>query len=340
VRGYLEDDACIQPDSPRVSQLAETIVASLPDEDRNDTREVVWAIYEWLVRHLDHDSVYARTGERETDANIEDHLKTPYQDVTSGIWQTLSLKGSCWATNFYDWAYSQEEVLDVRCAICAELAWLASALLRHLNIPARATVGSHEFWAQTGADHGVWVHQSITSGRIAFRETGRLGEAFEGLPPEGRFSALSRPVIHEDWNAKTRGVWRETHPWAERYEASSAGYQQALADLKAFSETGDAPLGTIPPPRPGRHSADDVYQIHYSHVTINLFNLSDQRTLDVRFPMGSDGGRFDPTWYVMHWTNHPECVTRTWIEEVPNPPAEGAERWYHVAFDLASLFGE
>jgi len=38
-----------------------------------------------------------------------------------------------------------------------------------------------------------------------------------------------------------------------------------------------------------------------------------------------------------YWTNHPECVTRTWVEEITNPPVEGVQRWYHIEFDLAEL---
>ena len=166
-----------------------------------------------------------------------------------------------------------------------------------------------------------------------------MGEAFEGGPPEGRFSALSRPILQEDWNAQHPGPFHERHPWSAWYEGSPAAYERALSDLKHFAATGDAPLGTKPvhwpdlatEPDPDRHI------ILYSDVTINLFNMGEQRILDVRFPMGSDGGILTPTWNVLHWTNHPECVRRTWFEEIPNPPAEGAERWYHVEFDLTSL---
>ena len=38
-----------------------------------------------------------------------------------------------------------------------------------------------------------------------------------------------------------------------------------------------------------------------------------------------------------YWTNHPECVRRTWVERITNPPAEGTERWFHVEFDLTSM---
>ena len=78
--------------------------------------------------------------------------------------------------------------------------------------------------------------------------------------------------------------------------------------------------------------------IHYSDVTINLFNMGSQRTLDVRFPTDSliDAGA-DTEARNAYWTNHPECVKRTWVEKITNPPATGAERWFHVEFDLTSL---
>ncbi|NIP50527.1 MAG: hypothetical protein GWN61_20075 [candidate division Zixibacteria bacterium] len=38
-----------------------------------------------------------------------------------------------------------------------------------------------------------------------------------------------------------------------------------------------------------------------------------------------------------YWTNHPDCVQRTWIEQVTNPPTAGTVRWYHIEFDLTEL---
>jgi len=45
------------------------------------------------------------------------------------------------------------------------------------------------------------------------------------------------------------GLWHETHPWGETYDGTGAGL------------------------------------IHYSAITINLYTVGDQRTLDVRFPI-------------------------------------------------------
>ncbi|MBN2497352.1 MAG: hypothetical protein JXR96_22365 [Deltaproteobacteria bacterium] len=63
-----------------------------------------------------------------------------------------------------------------------------------------------------------------------------------------------------------------------------------------------------------------------------------QRTLDVRFPLAPDDEIHDPLDAVVYWTNHPECATGTRIEEQENPPVEYSERWFHIAFDLESLF--
>jgi hypothetical protein len=41
-----------------------------------------------------------------------------------------------------------------------------------------------------------------------------------------------------------------------------------------------------------------------------------------------------------YWTNHPECVRRTWVERITNPPVAGTERWFHVEFDIGPLVGE
>jgi hypothetical protein len=247
--------------------------------------------------------------------------------------------------------------LKVRGGICAEHAWLVAGLLRSLNVPARAAVGSHEYWAQRSKDDGAWIHGGTTGGRTSFRERGELGPGFEGYPPERRFSVLSRPILHEDWNAQHKGLWREVHPWGERYDGTPAGYEQAKADLASFAATGTAPHR--PPAlrrqRAPRHreeqDREDLalqrqrrpppgagYLIDYSDVTINLLNMGSQRTLDVRFPIVSlNDAATDIKTDNAYWTNHPGCVKRTWVEKITNPPAAGAERRFHVEFDLTSL---
>jgi len=351
VRPYLQPDEYIESDHPAVVAQARELVETLPVTDRRDTRKVVWVIYEWVSKHIEHDGVYSEPPRG---------LNQPFRDVTSGIWQSISGEGWCWGRNFYDWCYRPHELLQTRAGICIEHAWLVSAMLRSLNIPARAAIGALEFWAQDAKGRGAWVHLSTTGGRTNFRQRGQLGIGFGGAPPEVRYSILSRPILHEDWNAKNKGLWRERHPWGERYEATERGYQRAKADLKRFAVTGQAPRGTLSrrPGRPPRGEPQqdvwglfdlavqrlprlprptDCYEIHYSDITINLLTMGDQRILDVRFPMTTErpGKRLEAE--TAYWTNHPECVRRTWVERITNPPAEGVERWFHIEFDLTSL---
>jgi len=192
-----------------------------------------------------------------------------------------------------------------------------------------------------------------------------LGAGFGGGPREVRFSVLSRPILHEDWDAKRPGLWRERHPWTERYQATPKGYEQAKTDLDWFALTGEAVRGTLSRPRRpitadrrrgrsgrpsgqelfdlavqrtrGEAASSDCYEIHYSDVTISLLTMDDQHTLDVRFPMTTEGPGQRLKDEVAYWTNHPACVRRTWVERITNPPAEGTERWFHIEFDLRVL---
>jgi len=81
----------------------------------------------------------------------------------------------------------------------------------------------------------------------------------------------------------------------------------------------------------------DSYRVHYSDTTINLFTIGDQRILDVHFPMISESETHTDMEDWAYWTNHPECVTRTWIEEITNSSVEGVPRWRHIEFDLTGL---
>jgi len=319
VREYLESDAYITSDDPAIRSAASNLLASIPTEDRSDTRAVSWAVYAWVSRTFNHDAVFGNGEEA-------------YRDVTSGIWQTIQDGGWCWGRNFYDWAYSAAEALDHGSLICVEHAWLCAALLRALNIPARARVGSAQFWAQTTMDDGRWIGMSTNGGSNTYREHGILGAGFGRAIEPVYTSVTSEPFLHEDWDLETPGLWHETHPWSETYDGSEDGLRRALADLEAFARTGDAPKGSA-----GRVPGAPTYQIHYSAVVINLYTVEEQRTLDVRFPMVGESTEYEDTEERAYWTNHPECVRRTWIEEIANPPVEGIQRWFHIEFDLSPL---
>jgi hypothetical protein len=320
VRVYLEPSESITSDHPEVVGLANTILSTV--EDKSSTKEVAWAVYEWISRNIEHDGVYSIAG--------AGGMNQPFLDVTSGIWQTIAPDGWCWGRNFDDWTYKPHELIETRGGICVEHALLGSALLRALNIPARPFSGSLEFYAQTPDGAGSWHAMSTTAGRTFFREQGELGPGFA----RGRlksFPITAGSMMHEDWNAENRGLWRERHPWSESYPGTESGLEQALADMETFRLTGEAP--------PGQHvtPGQDHYVIHYRDITINLYDMGNQRELDTRFPLVPDTDLHEPQNVEAYWTNHPECVTGTRVEITENPPVNGTEGWFHVTFDLSSL---
>jgi transglutaminase-like putative cysteine protease len=315
VQPYLQSDSYITADDPAILALADQILSGLDPADHHDTREVAWAVYEWIVKHINHDAVFT----------------VDTRDVTSGIYQTILPGGWCWGTNFYDWGYRPAEALDVKCVICVEHSWLASALLRALNIPARARVGSAQFWVEKPGEYGYWVALATNGGSNTYREHGILGDGFGGGLFPSFYSVTSEPFLHEDWDMQSKCLWHETHPWGESYPATPEGLAQAHADMDVFETTGEAPPG------PGVAPEEDKYQINYSDITVNLYNIGSQRVIDTRFPIVSESATHHDMDRQIWWTNHPECVTGTWIEQITNPPVEGTQRWFHVVFDVTDL---
>ncbi|MEW6364585.1 MAG: carboxypeptidase regulatory-like domain-containing protein [Acidobacteriota bacterium] len=328
VRPFLMPDRFIESNHPSIASLAKEILSIVPVQERSRTRSVAWAVYSWIVHNIEHDGVYQGGTAPGRVITVEEDFK----DVTSGIWQTVTNEGWCWGRSFYDWAYRPSETLEERGVICAEHAWLAAALLRHLGIPARAAVGYNQLWVQVTPERGYWAYFSTTEGRGAYRREGILGAGF-GTPASPAFySVLSRPLLHEDWNWRRPGMWREIHPFSEDYEDTPEGLARAVSDLAKFSTTGEAPRGDPPDqPRPS------FLMLHYADVTLNLLNVGDQRSLDVRFPFVSESASHSLLDDHAFWTNHPECVRRTWIEVVQNQPVEGVERWFHIELDITSL---
>ncbi len=81
----------------------------------------------------------------------------------------------------------------------------------------------------------------------------------------------------------------------------------------------------------------EEYEIHYSDITLNLLNIGDQRTVDVRFPTVTETETVKFLGNTGYWTNHPECIKRTWIEKQENPPVVGIEQWIHFEVDISTL---
>lgn len=321
VRSYLQPNEYIDYDHPAVQAVAQEILNSLRPDQRTNAYQVSYAVYKWIVQNIEFDVIYESRN---------------LTDVTSGRWQTISGQGWSWGHNFLDWLYKPSEVLAERRGICIEHSRLATALLRAVGIPARQVKPyGAQFWLQRPNGEGVWVGMSTNAGRIAYREQGDLKRGY-GHPSASDaidyFPVDAGPVIHEDWYTENKSMWREVHPWIERYEGTSSGYAQAKADLEEFSRTGQAPRRPKAPQR-----AEFIYEIAYSDFTLLLSNIGDQKTLQARFPIIMASQYVTPTGDMAYWTNHPEWVTRTWIEEETNPPVEGVEHWFVIEFDLSKL---
>lgn len=318
IRPYLESDNYVTVDDPVVQSLAIDILHSMPEVDRDNAVAVAWAVFAWISTSINHDAVYGN--------------RQPYLDVTSGIWQTIQDGGWCWGRSFYDWLYRPAELLAEKTGICIEHSWLSAALLRALNIPARARVGSAQFWLATDNGEGTWFGFSTNGGSNTYRETGYLGAGFGDSILPTFFSAASEPFLHEDWDWQNAGLWREHHPWGEVYPATSEGLSQAIRDLQSYSDTGEAKRG------PGRRRpGEGAYEIGYSQIELGLWNLSERRIIDVRFPAPTDSAGASDTGEWGYWTNHPECVVETYEEVLSNMPSGIVQTWRHIVFDVSSL---
>jgi len=318
VRTYLESDAFVTVDDPEIQTLAAGILASLTPEDQRNAIVVARAVFDWISTHVNHDAVYGNN--------------QPYLDVTSGIWQTIQPGGWCWGRNMYDWLYRPAELLEERTGICIEHSWLSAAVLRALSIPARARVGSAQFWVQNEAGDGGWYGFSTNGGSNTYRQTGRLGAGFgDGAQPTF-YSVASEPFLQEDWDWEMPGLWREIHPWGEVYAGDAAGLGQASQDLAYYAETGVARSGTT-----GRRPGTEVYEINYSRITLSRWSLRNQSVIDVRFPAPTESAATTDTGEWAYWTNHPECVVETYVETIENPPVAEIQRWRHIVLDVSSL---
>ena len=321
IRPYLDADAYVTSDDPAVIRQAERILDSLPVDEQANAVTVARAVYEWISTTVNHDAVYGND--------------RPYLDVTSGIWQTIQPGGWCWGRSFYDWLYRPAELMAEGTGICIEHSWLSAAMLRALNIPARARVGSAQFWVFTSGAEGAWFEIATNGGSNTYRQTGRLGSGFGGSTLPVFYSATSEPFLHEDWDWSEAGLWRERHPWGEVYPATDEGLAQAIQDLGTFAQTGTAPEGQIRR-RPGTESVE----VHYSQIMLSRLSLANQPVIDVRFPAPTESSATHDTGEWSYWTNHPECVVDVYEETLTGLPSGEAQTWRHIVFDVSSLIGE
>jgi transglutaminase-like putative cysteine protease len=318
IQPYLSADDFVTSDDPIIRALADDILGSVPLADRENAAAVAWAVFSWISTNVNHDAVYGN--------------RQPYMNVTSGIWQTIQEGGWCWGRSFYDWLYRPTELLVEKTGICIEHSWLSAALLRALHIPARARVGSAQFWLSTDGDEGTWFGFSTNGGSNTYRETGYLGAGYGDSLLPAFFSAASEPFLHEDWDWQQPGLWREHHPWGEVYPATASGLSQAIRDLEIYASSGEAAKGS------GRRTpGEGAIEIGYSQIELGLWNLGEQHTIDIRFPAPTESAGTTDTGEWRYWTNHPECVVSTYEEVIDNVPSGIVQTWRHIVFDASSL---
>jgi hypothetical protein len=316
VKPYLKPSPYLESDDPAIIELANEILSSVPPEKRANLKEVAYAVYLWHIKNIDFDA----------------HFKLYKYDATCGSWQTISAQAWCWGHNFTDWLYTAREILEERRGICIEHSRFPAAILRALNIPARPVVGyGTQYWVQLPTGEGYWAYMSGVGGRGSYQRKGDLLAGFKGTPAGVHkiWRVDEHPPVHSDWYTENKCAWREVHPWGNTYEKTSAGYRQALADMETFKETGRLPRRQKAPPGPH-------YTLDYAEFTLNLTNIGSQKNFSARFPIIID------TQYTHHidqayWTDHPECVTKTWIQEITNPPVPDTWRWFYIEFDLTNL---
>ncbi len=315
---FLADHAYIDCSHPVVQQAAAEILDSVDPGDRDNTLAVSHAAYLWIARNAEWDGVYHSAN---------------YVDPTSGAWQTISGEGWCFGNSFAEWLYKPSESIGQNRGICIEHGRLGAGVLRALGIPARPIQPyGTQFWVQLPSGSGWWATMSTSGGRTAYKTNGDEWLCYASTPDSGiyGFPVDAGGWIHSDWDTQRKCLWRERHPWREQYENTAAGLAQALADLNTFALTGEAPNSPTPPPGP-------KYEIDYSDFTLDLRNMGDQRKLEARFPLPVETGAVLDMDEYAFWTDHPECVTTTWVETIVNPPVAEENKWFNIEFDLTSM---
>jgi hypothetical protein len=312
VKPYLKPGMGIESDDPSIIEIANRILSGIAPENRTNLLQVVHAVYLWFGENIDYDLM----------------SRYPY-DVTCGNWQTTH---GGWGHSFSDWLYTAVEVAEEERAICIEYARLTSAILRALNIPARpAPYMGHpgtQFWVQLPTGEGHWANMDTSVGSSAYRRSGDEWYAFPAVSEDviGFWSVDENAPIHVDWYTENKCLWRESYGGFRDYPDTPEGYENAVEGLEYFAQHGVIPSGPSAPSAP-------CYSLMSPGVIIDLTSVGAQRIFWFRFPLAMET-QYVHTIDAIYWTNHPEWVTRTWIENVSNPPVPDTWRWFYVEFDL------
>lgn len=319
VKPYLKPGKYIDSDNEIVKNVATQIINTIPETDRKKQTVVAKVVYDWVVKNIHYDLMNNFPG-----------------DVTCGNWQ--STHGG-WGNSFAEWLYLPSDVITQRRAICIEYERLATALLRAVGIPARpAPLRAHpvtQWWVQLPNGDGYWANMETSVGHTKWEEKADLWARF---PSRTDNSIAFYPVnedapIHVDWWTDNPCLWLELYGQRQDFDFTESRKKKAEDAFYSFERTGRFPKEekTMDPKRIQKETP--YYEISSRGCSIDLANIGNQDNLIVRFPV------FYDTEYVKvlkftHWTNHPECVVRTWIEEEKDSQTGEVLKWYNVEFKL------
>lgn len=321
VQPYLKPGAGIDSEQRDVKEVAQGILASVPEHDRLRTAVVARAVYAWLAR------------------NIENDVMEQFPaDPTCAHWQ---LTFGAWGRSHDDWRRKPSEVLAARRAWSSEREALAAALLRALSIPARpAWTGQSavcQWWVQLPAGNGYWANMDTSAGREQFRRTGRLEERLAAVGDEriAQYGVDERAGAHVSWNAQRPTLWVEDFGQLGVAGHDERGLRGARDLMTAFEKEGVMPrvhkLDGLPPQR----RAVSGYEIAAHGIVLSLAGLGAQRELTVRFPLYVTN-QFRETLDMKHWTNHPDWVKAVRREREQNDITREVMEWYCIDFELGA----
>ncbi len=319
VQVHLEAGEFIDPEHRSIQAVAETILAEV--DDPGSTYEVARAAFEWIVRNIEYEGLYTAGS-----GLVDD----PWLDVTTSAWMSLSDDGWAWGTSFSDWITRPDELLAIGSSMCADHGWLTAGLMRSLGIPARAAQGTMEFWAQDSTGEGSWFEISTANGRGEWRENGTFGYSWL----QDRLTSYpvdANGLTNSTWECDNGCLWKEVHPWGERYMPDDDGLAEALVDLASFADDGTAPSSTVPSGTGSHH------RIIYRDVTIHLGDMVEQDSITVRFPMISPTEVYSPSEHYAYWTNLEDQVVDVRVSTQWDPSGTESLGWLEIEYDLRGL---
>ncbi len=323
VRIHLGHGEYLDTSEPTIQQLAEEILASVPERDRENTREVAWAVYEWLAKNIEYEAIYT-----EPEGPLLDY---PWVDHTSTVLSSTP-DGWGWGSSILDAYLEPEEILEHRSGICAEISSLAVVLLRNLDIPARTSQGTMELWYQLpdGSESG-WVELMPSHGRSTWRTQGVLGAGFE-MTRIPIASVHADPIQQATWDFENGGFWRENHPWEVYWQYDDLGHSQALEALEALTA-----IGRTPEPGGAAYTEDASYRANFRRMEFQLIDFVDQQELTLSFPFSTDSPFHATTGEYAYWVNLPDTVVGVEITEDFDATGETSIKQAHITLDLSSV---